>query len=295
MIKNRHSFNAQLFYALDDAKGKIKTMAMIQMNFMSEYLNGNNYINIILPDRPGNQSSSEFYCDSNKYKVLWLLHPTCSDSSDWIRKTMVEVYACERNLAVVILSGMNSNYVNWQVFGFNYKMHDYLFEELMPMIYSWFPISNKREDNFIAGCSMGGYGAMIYAMSHPEKFSLVAALSAPTYNPHRLLSDKSMLDEAFKVRFDACVINAGGEEAFLNSDENVWDRLSELNIKNKLPRLYYYIGTDDDLFPAYLRFKKYAKDNHIPTVFIEENGYAHEWRFWNKCIEHVMELCCSEY
>ena len=144
-------------------------MALVQMNFESRYLNNNHEISIILPDMPRDKTPAEFYGSGRKYKVLWLLHGTFGDHSDWIRKSNIELYACEKDLIVVMPSGLNANYANWEHFSIGYNMYDYLTEELMPLIYNWFPASDKREDNFIAGLSMGGSGTLVYALNHPEK------------------------------------------------------------------------------------------------------------------------------
>ena len=151
-------------------------MALVQMNFESRYLNNNHEISIILPDMPRDKTPAEFYGSGRKYKVLWLLHGTFGDHSDWIRKSNIELYACEKDLIVVMPSGLNANYANWEHFSIGYNMYDYLTEELMPLIYNWFPASDKREDNFIAGLSMGGSGTLVYALNHPEKFAAAAVL-----------------------------------------------------------------------------------------------------------------------
>ena len=153
-------------------------MALVTLNFESEYLMNNHNVGVILPDRPHDISSKEFYGSGKKYKVLWLLHGTFGDYSDWIRKSMIELYASEKNLIVVMPSALNSNYANWPAFGTGFNMFDYLTEELMPLIYNWFPASDKREDNYIAGLSMGGRGTCVYAFNHPEKFAGAAILSA---------------------------------------------------------------------------------------------------------------------
>ena len=67
-----------------------------------------------------------------------------------MRKTNIEMYATERNLVVVMPSALNSSYANWDKFMMGFGMFDYLTEELMPLIYGWLPVSDKREDNYIA-------------------------------------------------------------------------------------------------------------------------------------------------
>ena len=130
-------------------------MALIHMNFNSKYLSGNTDVNILLPDCSGKQEPDAFYGSGKKYPVLWLLHGTFGDYSDWLRKSNVELYAAEKNLMVVMPSAQNADYANWPGFGIGYHAYDYLTEELMPLVYGWLPASDKREDNFIAGLSMG--------------------------------------------------------------------------------------------------------------------------------------------
>ena len=157
-------------------------MALVQMNFESRYLNNNHEISIILPDMPRDKTPAEFYGSGKKYKVLWLLHGTFGDHTDWIRKSNIELYACEKDLIVVMPSALNSNYAEWAKFSIGFDMYHYLTEELMPLVYNWFPASDKREDNFIAGLSMGGRGTLVYALNHPEKFAAAAVLSSCPFN-----------------------------------------------------------------------------------------------------------------
>ena len=119
-------------------------MSLIHLNFQSKYLSGNTDVNLILPDLPRGREPGEFYGSGERYKVLWLLHGTFGDYTDWIRKSNVELYASEKNLAVVMPSAQNTDYANWEGFGLGYRMYDYLTEELMPMVYGWLPVSDKR-------------------------------------------------------------------------------------------------------------------------------------------------------
>ena len=152
-------------------------MSLIQFNFESQYLGNNHEISVILPDKPRGKSPAEFYRSGAKYKVLWLLHGTFGDHSDWVRKSNIELYACEKDLIVVMPSALNSNYANWPSFGTGFNMYDYIFEELMPLIYGWFPASDKREDNFVAGLSMGAMGTMKCALGHPEMYAAALCMS----------------------------------------------------------------------------------------------------------------------
>ena len=149
-------------------------MSILTYNFESEYLKNNHEVTVILPDKPREQTPADFYGSGKKYPVLWLLHGTFGDHSDWLRKSMIELYACENDLIVVMPSGLNSNYLNWPGFGTGYRAWDYLFDELMPLVHNWYPASSKREDNYIAGLSMGGRGVFQYVAGRPEKFAAAA-------------------------------------------------------------------------------------------------------------------------
>ena len=71
-------------------------MALIHLNFDSKYLSGSTDVNILLPDCARSQEPAAFYGSGKKYPVLWLLHGTFGDYSDWLRKTNVEP-ACQRS------------------------------------------------------------------------------------------------------------------------------------------------------------------------------------------------------
>ena len=259
-------------------------MALIRMNFESQCLGNNQEVGIILPDLKHEEKPAAFYGSGEKYKVLWLLHGTNGDYSDWIRKSNVERYACQRKLIVVMPSALNSNYSNWPGFMTGYHMFDFLTHELMPLVHGWFPASSKREDNFIAGLSMGGEGAIKYAANHPDKFAACAVLSMAPLN----------LRETAKTptpRMKNSIKNAGGYEPYVNSYENTWELLKELKDKKNLPRLYFTCGKEDFLYQDYyVPFKAYAQKIGLPALFEEYDGYRHEWDFWDMTIQCAMDF-----
>ena len=260
-------------------------MSLNIINFESQYLHGNTTVSIILPDKPADLAPKNFYQNSKKYKVLWLLHGTCGDHSDWVRKTNIELYACEKDLVVVMPSSLNSDYSNWDGFMLGYSMFDYLTEELMPLIYGWFPVSDRREDNFIAGLSMGGHSAVKCAINHPEKFAAVADLSGPVKDLRAIYAQPF---DSLPRRLINRANNGGGVEAYLNSYENSWEKLAALVGKNVLPRLYFASGTKDYMYDHYLQFKKYAGEIGLDATFEEIEDYQHEWRFWDITIQHAL-------
>ncbi|MDD3244417.1 MAG: alpha/beta hydrolase family protein [Eubacteriales bacterium] len=262
-------------------------MSLVHLNFESVYLNGNTDVNIILPDKPRSKTPAQFYGSDRKYKVLWLLHGTFGDYSDWLRKSNIELYACEKDLIVVMPSALNSNYSNWDSCMMGYSAYDFLTEELMPLVYNWFPASDKREDNFISGLSMGGGGAIKFAANHPDKFAGVAVLSAAPRNVDCMIRDNEQIGERARVS----IANAGGPEAYANSYENTWRILKERKEAGALlPKMYFAIGKNDFLYDLFSRFRTFAQEIDLGVTFEEFEGYKHEWRFWDMTIQRALEF-----
>lgn len=260
-------------------------MALITLNFESKYLGNNHNVGIILPDRPFEANPREFYESGIKYKVLWLLHGTFGDYSDWIRKSMIELYATEKNLIVVMPSALNSVYENWPNFGTGFHMWDYFFEELMPLVYNWLPASDKKEDNYIAGLSMGGRGTMKYVCAHPEKFKAAAILSSCPRNLEVALKNPLPFNQS---RMKNDIERCGSVEQFLDSAENTWEHIKSLVDHPETPSLYFCCGGDDSTIKDFLEFKDYATQIGLQANFEIEPGYEHEWRFWDLYIQKAL-------
>ena len=272
-------------------------MALVHLNVNSKYLSGNTDVNIILPDLPRGVSPAEFYMSDKKYPVMWLLHGTFNDYSQWVRMTNVELYAEEKNLIVVMPTAHNTDYANWPGFGTGYNVFDFLTEELMPLVYGWFPASQAREDNFIAGLSMGGRGAIMFAYEYPEKFAAVYSMScvpqdirpaaedamsgAPSANPWAALD---------RARTMARLSNTGGLDGYLAGPQNTWDKTAEVAKRENNPKMYFTCGTSDFvMYEHFKKFRAYAEEVGLDAEFKEVEGYDHEWRFWELCIQDAIE------
>jgi putative tributyrin esterase len=152
------------------------------------------------------------------------------------------------------------------------------------MIYNWLPASDKREDNYIAGLSMGGRGTCVYAFSKPEKFAGAAVLSASPYD----FSDIMNAKEGMLSRMKKSVNNYESLEAFMAGPENAWNRLTEKVGKGVLPELYFSTGGNDGVLKGLEPFMEYAKKIGLEATFEIIPGYSHEWRFWDLAIENTL-------
>ncbi len=267
-------------------------MALMTLTFESRYLCSNQTVTVVLPDMPRELSPADFYARRRDLKVVWLLHGTFGDHTDWVRKTNVERYAVEKGVVLVMPSALNSNYSNWSDVMLGYDMYDYLLDELMPLVHNWLPVSSRREDNYVAGLSMGGRGSVKFAVNHPEKFAAAAVLSAAPVDYSTLTEARlNDPDDRMMSRLRGMVDNAGGLAAFLDSEENVWRIIDEKVAGGTLPPLYFACGTDDSLiYDSLLAFRRHAEQIGLDAEFWTPDGYAHEWRFWDLAIQKAFDF-----
>ena len=126
-------------------------MALIETNYFSDVLGMQTKMNVIIPGYPGEPARRPI-------PVLYLLHGMSQDYSCWLRFSKIEQYADEFGIAVIMPDANMSWYADMKR-GFRYWTH--LTEELPTLVHRFFPaLSTAREDTFVAGLSMGAYGAI---------------------------------------------------------------------------------------------------------------------------------------
>ncbi len=260
-------------------------MSLLQFDYESQYTHGNTMATVIVPDRPRNMEAGEFYGSGKKYRVLWLLHGTYGDNMDWVRRSMLEVYARERELIVVCPRDWNADYTEWKGFADGFDAYRAITEELVPMIHNWLPASSKPEDNVVCGLSMGGFGALKLALCEPQIFGSGLILSAAPMDPENRREPGGNNPRRINQ-----LANAGGEEAMNASNDNTWRLIRELNARGAVPPLYVACGVEDFLYDGcYLPFRELCEKENIPVTFATEEGYGHEWRFWDKYLQKGLD------
>ncbi|MBQ3230261.1 MAG: esterase family protein, partial [Clostridia bacterium] len=150
-------------------------MALINLKFFSEALGMQTEALVVMPQR-GNygEIGIESNAKAGPYKCLYLLHGLSDDHTIWLRRTSIERYASYHGICVVMPRGDRSFYSDMK-YGMPYYTH--IAKELPKVIREYFNISDKQEDNFIAGLSMGGYGALKIGLRECGKFAACAGIS----------------------------------------------------------------------------------------------------------------------
>ena len=147
-------------------------MALVHCDFNSDVLNTSTSVYVVIPEiRPEEKYLEK---ENMKFQTLYLLHGIGDDHTKWVRRTPIERYARQYKLAVVMPQVDKSFYTD-MVYGNKYWT--YISQELPKKMRMFFPLSDKREDNFVAGFSMGGYGSFKWALNKPECFDAAASFS----------------------------------------------------------------------------------------------------------------------
>ncbi len=248
-------------------------MALIRCDFFSDALELSTSMTVILPQATSSQIGMTGTVRSSAPPVLYLLHGLSDDDTIWTRRTSIERYVAELGLAVVMPQVNRSFYAD-EVHGNRYWT--FLSEELPTIVKGFFNVSDRREDTFVAGLSMGGYGAMKWALRRPERFAAAASLSG-ALDVSRLLDadpDRRSLHDVF------------GDTTTLGPDDDLL-RLLEAADPESLPRLYVCCGTDDELIDDNHRFLTAAESSGV-AVTSDLGPGDHEWGYWDRAIQDVL-------
>lgn len=244
-------------------------MSLCQISSYSKVLGTAVSMNVIYPD---------LVKTKRQVPVLYLLHGLLDDHSMWLRKTSIERYTENMEIAVVMPGAHRSFYTDME---HGYKYYSYVCDELPDIICSMFRISDRREDKFIAGLSMGGYGAFKIALANPLKYAAAASLSGVLDIRGRILKEK--LDERRNEFFDIF-----GSKDLKDSEHDLFYLAGKLSKKKNKPRLYQCCGKDDFLYEENIAFRDYIRDYDFDYTYEEERG-IHEWAYWDKKIKRVLE------
>lgn len=208
--------------------------------------------------------------------AMYLLHGLYGSEQDWFQYTRVMLWARAKGLAVFCPAGENGFYVNQADTGEAYMR--YVGEELPAFTRRLFPLSSRREDTFIAGLSMGGYGALNAGLTYPETFGKVAALSAALRPWKRM--DKPQGD---------CVQRPAYARALFGQDTEPWDTLTlARQCGARAPELWLSCGAQDDLLEENIALVNGLRQAGIPAYFDQPPG-AHNWDFWDREIQRVID------
>jgi putative tributyrin esterase len=255
-------------------------MALIECKFYSEVLGLSTSMTVILPQQTTTQIGLSNVRRGDLHPTLYLLHGLSDDDSIWLRRTSIERYVAELGIAVVMPQVHRSFYTD-MAGGGNYWT--FISEELPALARSFFPLSPKREDNFVAGLSMGGYGAFKLGLRKPETFAAAASLSGALDMAHDFINweNPSQKSREYELIF-------GQEDIDGTPNDLLWLLKEVDRSKGPKPLLYQCCGTEDFLYENNQNFRKACAKTSLSLTY-EEGPGAHEWGYWDTKIQDVLK------
>lgn len=251
---------------------------VLHCDFFSPVLRRDTHVNVILPtpSEKGQKMPKDL-------KVLYLLHGLNGDECSWLHYSNIRRYANAAGIAVVIPGVGNSWYQNM---AHGEDFFTYITEELYEYVQALFPVSKKREDTFIAGLSMGGYGAWYLGLACPEKFSATASFSGAVDIAFRYLPEAIPEGAELPFYVDNCF---GDPTKIAGSDRDVYTLFEKAKAKGIVPRMYQSCGTADFLYQMNVAANKKLTEMGAEITWRETPGVDHVWDFWDSEVRWILE------
>lgn len=254
-------------------------MASFDCNYYSKVLARNiTFFTAIPEDKEDIQVRNE----DGKYRTLFLLHGGLEDYRAWISQSSVIRYARQYGLAIVAVSYENSYLTDLRV---GQQYWTWMTQDLIPYVRSIFPLSDKREDNFVAGASMGGYCAAKLALRRADMFAGLAIFSGAVDTGDELKGTSDPMNYGNPFFIDAF----GSTEKYRGSENDVVDLMRKFEgHPEQLPKIYHCCGTEDHLYRDNVLYRDLARSVGADITWEEEKA-GHTWEFWDARIPRAME------
>jgi putative tributyrin esterase len=250
-------------------------VAHLRCDFFSDVLGLSTSMTVLLPQRTTTQIGTPGSAGQGAPPVLYLLHGLSDDDTVWVRRTSIERYAAPLGLAVVMPQVHRSFYVDEEYGG---RYWTFLSQELPALVGEFFRVSQRREDTFVAGLSMGGYGAFRWALRQPERFAAAASLSGALDLARRTgrirPEDPRLFDRVF-----------GGRPVAGGPDDLLW--LVARADPATLPALRLCCGAQDELVADNRAFRDACATAGVELTADLGPG-AHDWGYWDARIQDVL-------
>ncbi len=251
-------------------------MAHLRVDFFSDSLAQSTSMTVLLPQRTTTQIGMTGATTDGPPPVLYLLHGLSDDDTIWLRRTSIERYVAPLGLAVVMPQVHRSFYADEHYGG---RYWTFLSEELPELVGSWFQVSQRRQDTFVAGLSMGGYGAVKWALRQPDRFAAAASLSGALHigglRTGRVRpEDPRMFDRIH------------GDAAPAGTDDDLFALLGRAG-RATLPALHVSCGEQDDLIEDNRAFVEACSAASVPVAASFGPG-EHDWAYWDAAIQDVL-------
>lgn len=221
-----------------------------------------------------------------RFPVVYLLHGLTGRFDNWTEKTKIAKILESHNLIVVMPEGENGWYTDSAV-NPDSKYESYIMRELIPQVDRDLRTESSRNGRFIAGLSMGGYGALKFGMKYPQMFAVAGsfsgALGAAAWND-QLLGATGVISQSIMAAY-------GPKESEVRKENDIFvlAKNSTAETNKNLPFIYLDCGTEDFLIGNVRDFAGLLLEKKIPHEFRQRPG-KHDWPYWESQVEEFFNL-----
>ncbi len=256
-------------------------MAYLHINYFSQALCRQASFEMLIPNDRRDGKTPE-----QPMKTLFLLHGYTGKAGNWVPEYLTEKY----NFAIVMPNGENGFYLNGLSTGHAFQR--LVGEELVDYVRRTFRLAMKPEDTFIAGMSMGGFGALHTALAYPQVFGKLGALSSALI-VHGIAHMKPGQGNGV-ANYEYYRECFGDLETVEESDANPEVLVKKLKkAGKKLPEIFMACGTEDFLLEPNRQMHRFLETEKVPHLYFESKG-SHDMVFWNEYIVKAVDWMFGE-
>lgn len=256
-------------------------MAIIRATFPSRFLKRNVSFCALLPTNGTKDGMEDATQPYKELKTLYMLHGYGGDCNDYLNGPEMQDLSNKYNLACIFPSGENSFYLEDVDKSENFSA--FIGEELIEVTRTMFRLSSNREDTFIGGLSMGGYGAMINGLRYPDTFSKIISLSGAYIEVN--IADKGdyIPDHISDAKYQRRIFQEAKGLRYTDRDPR---HCMETIMKSGkiLPDIYLVCGKDDFLIECNRKLHSFMVDTNVKHYYEEGEG-VHDWAYWSRHFE----------
>jgi S-formylglutathione hydrolase FrmB len=232
---------------------------------------------------------ADYETSNRRYAVLYLLHGLTGNENDWWDRTSLAEYAAKYHLVIVTPGTGDSWYANSA--GANARYEDVIIRDLIPYIDAHYRTITAREGRAIAGNSMGGLGAVKFALRYPQLFAFAGSMSGTFDVPltaHLGKTPSAKLLQDLQRIF-------GDQNNPVRRENNVFLLLNQaVRARTVLPYLYVSSGKSDpypQVTESNPRFARILSET-VPRSEYNERPGKHDWTFWDSEIYLMLGRMC---
>lgn len=223
------------------------------------------------------------YGSGRSFPVLYLLHGLYGDYKNWDTLTGLERYAQTMAFLIVMPDADDSWYTNSATVPRD-RFEDYIAKDFISEIDTKYRTIRERRARAIAGLSMGGYGAVKFALKHPDLFAFAASLSGAFNAPGDL--------DQLRPEFGAKLQEVFGKAGSRTRTEN--DVFLLLRTTHNYPFFYLACGTADFFLDTNRVLAAQLSSQKVPYEYHETAG-GHTWEYWNSALNPMLQTVARQF